>query len=92
MVVVVWRGVVVVCRRDVVCVCVCVVVVVAGSHNGNGYVCMYVCNVVVVGMVDVVGMVGMVVIDSASAVVIFIANSRLQSMSSSRSRGSRRPG
>ena len=76
--------------------CVCVVVVVAGSHNGNGYVCMYVCNVVVIGMVvimvDVVGMVGMVVIDSEFAVVIFIANSRLQSMSSSRSRGSRRPG
>ena len=45
---------------------------------------MYVCNVVVIGMVvimvDVVGMVGMVVIDSEFAVVIFIANSKLQSM------------
>ena len=75
---------------------VVVVVVVAGSRNGNGYVCMYVCNVLMIGMVvimvDVIGMVGMVVIDSEFAVVIFIANSRLQSMSSSISRGSRRPG
>ena len=74
---------------------------------GMGYVCMSLCNVsmvgmvvmvcavVMVGMVVVVGMVGMVVIDSVFrefAFVIFIANSSPQSMSSSRSSGSRRPG
>ena len=41
--------------------------------------------VVMFVMIGMVGMVHMVVIDSALAAVILIANSRLQSMSSSRS-------